>query len=66
MRVTLQEELDTLQASLSEEHQLVLRALRGSINSLRETAHFEQPRLQVIELLLEVGNSGHYPNLPVT
>ena len=36
MRVTLQEELDTLQASLSEEHQLVLRALRGSINSLRE------------------------------
>jgi len=36
VRVTLQEELDTLQASLSEEHQLVLRALRGSINSLRE------------------------------
>ena len=36
MRVTLQEELDTLHASLSEEHQLVLRALRGSINSLRE------------------------------
>jgi len=36
VRITLQEELDTLQASLSEEHQLVLRALRGSINSLRE------------------------------
>ncbi len=37
MRVTLQEELDTLQASLSEEHELVLRALRGSINALRES-----------------------------
>jgi phosphate transport system protein len=36
VRITLQEELDTLQASLSEEHELVLRALRGSINSLRE------------------------------
>jgi len=37
VRVTLQEELDTLQASLSEEHELVLRALRGSINALRES-----------------------------
>jgi phosphate transport system protein len=36
MRVTLQEELDTLQASLLEEGELVLRALRGSINALRE------------------------------
>ena len=35
-RITLQEELDTLQASLLEESELVLRALRGSINSLRE------------------------------
>ena len=36
MRETLQEELDALQASLLEEGELVLRALRGSINSLRE------------------------------
>ena len=36
MRVTLQEELDTLQASLLEEGELVLRALRGSVNALRE------------------------------
>jgi phosphate transport system protein len=36
MRITLQEELDTLQASLLEEGELVLRAVRGSINSLRE------------------------------
>jgi phosphate transport system protein len=36
MRVTLQEEIDTLQASLLEEGELVLRALRGSINALRE------------------------------
>ncbi len=37
MRETLQEELDGLQASLLEEGELVLRALRGSINSLRES-----------------------------
>ena len=36
MRVTLQEEMDTLQASLLEEGDLVLRAVRGSINALRE------------------------------
>jgi phosphate transport system protein len=36
MRITLQEELDTLQANLLEESELVLRALRGSINALRE------------------------------
>jgi len=36
MRVTLQEEMDTLQASLLEEGELVLRAVRGSINALRE------------------------------
>jgi phosphate transport system protein len=34
--VTLQEDLDTLQASLLEEGELVLRAVRGSINALRE------------------------------
>jgi len=37
VRETLQEELDALQASLLEEGELVLRALRGSINSLRES-----------------------------
>jgi phosphate transport system protein len=37
MRETLQQELDGLQASLLEEGELVLRALRGSINSLRES-----------------------------
>jgi phosphate transport system protein len=37
MRVTLQEEIDTLQASLLEEGELVLRALRGSMNALRES-----------------------------
>ena len=36
MRVTLQEDLDTLQASLLEEGELVLRALRGALNALRE------------------------------
>ena len=36
MRVTLQEDLDTLQASLLEEGELVLRALRGALNALGE------------------------------
>ncbi len=36
MRVALQEELDTLQANLHEEGELVLRALRGSINALAQ------------------------------
>jgi phosphate transport system protein len=36
MRVTLQEDLDTLQASMLEEGELVLRALRGALNALRE------------------------------
>jgi phosphate transport system protein len=34
MRVTLQEELDQLEASLQEEGALVLRALRGCLNAL--------------------------------
>jgi phosphate transport system protein len=34
MRVTLQEELDQLEASLQEEGELVLRALRGSLGAL--------------------------------
>jgi phosphate transport system protein len=34
MRVTLQEELDTLQSTLLEEGELVLRALRGSMEAL--------------------------------
>ena len=37
MRVSLQGELDQLQASLQEEGELVLRAVRGSINALRES-----------------------------
>jgi phosphate transport system protein len=36
LRVTLQEELDTLQAMLMEEGDLVLRALRGANNALVE------------------------------
>jgi phosphate transport system protein len=36
-RVTLEQELDQLQASLQEEGDLVLRAVRGAINSLRES-----------------------------
>jgi phosphate transport system protein len=36
MRVTLQEELDQLQAAVQDEGDLVLRAVRGSINSLRD------------------------------
>jgi phosphate transport system protein len=36
LRVTLQEDLDSLQASLLEEGELVLRALRGALNALRE------------------------------
>ncbi len=36
MRVALQEELDTLQADLHEEGELVLQALRGSINALAQ------------------------------
>jgi phosphate transport system protein len=34
MRVTLQEELDQLEAGLQEEGELVLRSLRGAINAL--------------------------------
>jgi phosphate transport system protein len=34
MRISLQEELDQLEASLQEEGALVLRALRGSLNAL--------------------------------
>jgi phosphate transport system protein len=36
MRVNLQEDLDTVQATLLEEGQLVLRSLRGALNALRE------------------------------
>ena len=36
MRVTLQEDLDVLQANLLEEGELVLRALRGALNAVRE------------------------------
>ena len=38
MRVTLQEELDQLEAALQEEGAHVLRALRGSLNALDEVA----------------------------
>jgi phosphate transport system protein len=37
MRVTLQEELDQLEASLQEEGALVLRALRGCLNALMQS-----------------------------
>ena len=37
MRVTLQEELDQLEASLQEEGALVLRALRGCLNALTQS-----------------------------
>jgi len=36
MRVTLQQDLDSINANLLEEGQLVLRALRGALNALRE------------------------------
>ena len=36
MRIGLQEELDSLQATLLEEGELVLRTLRGAINALRQ------------------------------
>jgi phosphate transport system protein len=36
MRIGLQEELDTLQASLLEEGDLVLRALRGAMEALEQ------------------------------
>jgi phosphate transport system protein len=36
MRVTFQEELDTLEATLQEEAELVGRSLRASLNALRE------------------------------
>ncbi len=36
MRVTFQEELDGLEATLQEEAQLVLRSLRGALNALRD------------------------------
>src|SRR5215203_7217816 len=36
MRVTLQVELDTLQANLVEEGELVLRALRGAMEALEQ------------------------------
>jgi phosphate transport system protein len=36
MRTTFQEELDLLEATLQEEGELVLRALRGAINSLEQ------------------------------
>jgi phosphate transport system protein len=36
LRVGLQEDLDSIQANLLEEGDLVLRALRGSLNALRE------------------------------
>ena len=36
MRITLQEELDQLEAALQEEGVLVLRALRGTLNALEQ------------------------------
>jgi phosphate transport system protein len=35
MRISLQEDLDTVQANLLEEAELVLRSLRGALNALR-------------------------------
>jgi len=37
VRITLQEDLDQLEAALQEEGELVLRSLRGAINALRES-----------------------------
>ena len=34
MRITLQEDLDQLEAGIQEESELVLRALRGALNAL--------------------------------
>jgi phosphate transport system protein len=36
LRINLQEDLDTVQATLLEEGELVLRSLRGALNALRE------------------------------
>ena len=36
MRISLQQDLDAVQATLLEEAELVLRALRGALNALRE------------------------------
>jgi phosphate transport system protein len=36
MRISLQEDLDTIQATLLEESDLVLRSLRGALNAVRE------------------------------
>lgn len=36
MRISLQEDLDTIQSTLLEEADLVLRSLRGALNALRE------------------------------
>ena len=46
MRTTFQEELDLLEATLQEEGQLVLRALRGAINALEQ--HDEELADEVI------------------
>ena len=36
MRISLQEDLDSITANLLEEGDLVLRSLRGALNALRE------------------------------
>ena len=38
----------------------------GSDAVLRQAAHLEQPRLELIQFILEVGNSRRHPNRPVT
>ena len=55
MRVTLQEEMDTLQASLLEEGDLVLRAVRGSINALRDEVISVDDDVDARYLALEQG-----------
>ena len=42
-RITLQEELDQLEAGLQEEGELVLRSLRGALNALERRRTTSSP-----------------------
>ena len=79
MRISFQEELDQLEASLREEGELVLRSLRAAVEAVctqdvelaDEVIAFDDDVdeqyfkvAQGVELLLE--RDAHQPNLPVT
>ena len=64
MRIPLQEDLDTLQATLMEEGEMCARAIRGAIQAVRERVHRAAHSAEDdLPLLLEARLEGVEPRL---